>query len=104
MSVVGPRIYTKKRGFAPDLHDPVCMRPGATIEDVCHSVHRSLASHFKSVVRMTKTRLPLADSARSFARRYALVWGKSSKFSPQPQKVGLSHVVANEDVVSIFTK
>ncbi|KAJ9112136.1 hypothetical protein QFC20_002317 [Naganishia adeliensis] len=46
------------------------------------NIHRGLASHFK----------------------YALVWGKSSKFSPQPQKVGLTHPVTDEDVVSIFTK
>jgi ribosome-interacting GTPase 1 len=36
---------------------------------------------------------PLADG-----RRYALVWGKSSKFNPQPQKVGLTHLVQDEDV------
>ncbi|KAG8688094.1 Developmentally-regulated GTP-binding protein 2 [Ceratobasidium sp. 423] len=30
--------------------------------------------------------------------------GKSSKFSPHAQKVGLTHQVADEDVVSIFTK
>ncbi|KAJ9109841.1 hypothetical protein QFC19_001820 [Naganishia cerealis] len=59
------KIYTKRRGTLPDLSDPICLRPGATIETVCHSIHRGLASHFK----------------------YALVWGKSSKFSPQPQKV-----------------
>ncbi|TXT12239.1 uncharacterized protein COLE_02649 [Cutaneotrichosporon oleaginosum] len=76
------KVYTKKRGEQPDLGDPICLRSGATIETVCHSIHRGLASHFK----------------------YALVWGKSSKFNPQPQKVGLSHQVMNEDVVSIFTK
>ncbi|BEJ07284.1 hypothetical protein CcaverHIS641_0405530 [Cutaneotrichosporon cavernicola] len=76
------KVYTKKRGEQPDLGDPICLRAGATIETVCHGIHRGLASHFK----------------------YALVWGKSSKFNPQPQKVGLSHQVMNEDVVSIFTK
>ncbi|TXT08757.1 hypothetical protein VHUM_02885 [Vanrija humicola] len=75
-------VYTKKRGEQPDLGDPICLRAGATIETVCHGIHRSLASHFK----------------------YALVWGKSSKFNPQPQKVGLTHHVQDEDVVSIFTK
>ncbi|CED84984.1 developmentally regulated gtp-binding protein [Phaffia rhodozyma] len=76
------KVYTKKRGDHPDLSDPVCLRRGATIEHVCHHIHRSIASHF----------------------RYALVWGKSSKFNPQPQKVGLTHQLMDEDVVSIFTK
>ena len=74
--VLTNRVYTKKRGDQPDLSDPICLRQGATIETVCHGIHRSLASHFK----------------------YALVWGKSSKFNPQPQKVGLTHAVQDEDV------
>ncbi|EJD04262.1 developmentally regulated GTP-binding protein [Fomitiporia mediterranea MF3/22] len=76
------KVYTKKRGQHPDLTDPICLRKGATIEDVCQGIHRSLASNF----------------------RYALVWGKSSKFAPHAQKVGLNHAVADDDVVSIFTK
>jgi len=76
------KIYTKKRGFHPDLSDPVCLRKGATIEVVCNSIHRSLAPNFK----------------------YALVWGKSSRFAPHAQKVSLNHAVQDEDVVSIFTK
>jgi len=76
------KIYTKKRGAHPDLDDPVCLRKGATIEDVCNGIHRSLAENFK----------------------YGLVWGKSSKFAPHAQKVSLHHVVQDEDVVSIFTK
>ncbi|WVR09166.1 hypothetical protein IAU60_006228 [Kwoniella sp. DSM 27419] len=70
------KVYTKRRGAQPDLTDPICLRQGATIETVCHGIHRGLASHFK----------------------YALVWGKSSKFNPQPQKVGLTHHVHDEDV------
>ncbi|TFK57637.1 developmentally regulated GTP-binding protein [Heliocybe sulcata] len=76
------RVYTKKRGVHPDLDDPVCLRQGATIEDVCNGIHRSLVANF----------------------RYAMVWGKSSKFSPHAQKVSLAHLVADEDVVSVFTK
>lgn len=76
------KVYTKKRGAPPDLADPVCLRKGATVEDVCNGIHRSLATNF----------------------RYALVWGKSSKFNPHAQKVGLNHVMQDEDVVSIFTK
>ncbi|CAA7259958.1 unnamed protein product [Cyclocybe aegerita] len=41
------KIYTKKRGVHPDLDDPVCLRKGATIEDVCNGIHRSLADNFK---------------------------------------------------------
>ncbi|KAH9982720.1 developmentally regulated GTP-binding protein [Lactifluus volemus] len=77
------KVYTKKRGAPPDLADPICMRKGSTIEDVCNGIHRSLATNF----------------------RYGLVWlGKSSKFAPHAQKVGLGHLVQDEDVVSIFTK
>jgi len=76
------KVYTKKRGVRPDLSDPVCLRKGATVEDVCIGIHRSLAANF----------------------RYGLVWGRSSKFSPHAQKVSLNHQVQDEDVVSIFTK
>lgn len=75
------RIYTKKRGEHPDLSDPIVVRRGGTIEHVCHAVHRALVDKFA----------------------YALVYGKSSKF-PSAQKVGLNHVVANDDVVTIFTR
>lgn len=74
------RVYTKKRGEHPDLSDPVCLRQGSSIEDVCNGIHRSLAANFK----------------------YALVWGKSARFNAQ--KVGLAHQVRDQDVVSIFTK
>ncbi|KAJ1984108.1 Ribosome-interacting GTPase 2 [Dimargaris verticillata] len=74
------RIYTKKRGEFPDLDEAMIMRNGSSIEHVCHSIHRSLVENFK----------------------YALVWGTSTKHDPQ--RVGLSHVVENEDVVQIVTK
>eukprot|EP00126_Sphaerothecum_destruens_P007625 Sdes_comp19922_c0_seq1m12350 len=74
------RIYTKKRGVYPDFDDCLILRNGATVEHVCHAIHRSIASNFK----------------------YALVWGSSAKFSPQ--RVGLTHVVENEDVVQIMKK
>ncbi|CAD6886178.1 unnamed protein product [Tilletia laevis] len=74
------RVYTKKRGQHPDLSDPLVVRRGATIEQVCNAVHRQIVERFK----------------------YALVYGRSSKFT-SAQKVGLSHVVANDDVVTIMT-
>ncbi|TFY83987.1 hypothetical protein EWM64_g47 [Hericium alpestre] len=37
-------------------------------------------------------------------RKGSTIEGKSSKFAPHAQKVGLNHLVQDEDVVSIFTK
>ncbi|ODQ63696.1 P-loop containing nucleoside triphosphate hydrolase protein [Nadsonia fulvescens var. elongata DSM 6958] len=75
------RIYTKKKGFAPDFVGPTVVRKSKnSIEDVCDMIHREFKNHFK----------------------YALVWGVSAKHSPQ--KCGLSHRVCDEDVVSIVTK
>ncbi|BGO98258.1 hypothetical protein NBRC10512_003479 [Rhodotorula toruloides] len=75
------RVYTKKRGEEPDLGDPLVIKTDATMEAVCDSVHRGIKNKFK----------------------YAVVWGKSSKFAPRPQKVGLTHRCAQDDVVSIVT-
>ncbi|XP_065312973.1 developmentally-regulated GTP-binding protein 2-like isoform X2 [Gordionus sp. m RMFG-2023] len=74
------RIYTKKPGCAPDFSDCIILRKGCTIEHLCHSIHRTLASNYK----------------------YGIVWGKSVKFSPQ--RVGLQHTLADEDVVQIIKK
>jgi uncharacterized protein len=41
------RIYTKKRGEHPDLGDPLVVRKGATVEHVCHAVHRAIVDKFK---------------------------------------------------------
>jgi uncharacterized protein len=74
------RIYTKRKSIAPDFSEALIVRSGSTIEDVCDSIHRTLKEQFK----------------------YALVWGASAVHVPQ--RVGLGHVVADEDVVHIGTK
>lgn len=74
------RIYTKKPGSPPDFSDPIILRGGATVEHVCHAIHRSIVAVFK----------------------YALVWGTSTKFNPQ--RVGLHHTTHDEDVIQIVTK
>ena len=71
------RIYTKRKGIEPDFNDALIVRDKSTIEDVCDAIHRTLKESFK----------------------YALVWGASARHVPQ--RVGLSHVVADEDMVSI---
>jgi ribosome-interacting GTPase 1 len=73
------RVYTKKRGEAPYLDSPLILRHGATVEDVCLNIHKDLKENFK----------------------YALVWGTSAKHSPQ--RVGLNHLLQDEDVVEVHT-
>lgn len=73
------RVYTKPRGTKPDFSDPMILRRGATIEEVCRGIHKSFIESFK----------------------YGLVWGLSAKH--QPQRVGLSHQVEDEDVVQLMS-
>ncbi|XP_010785921.1 developmentally-regulated GTP-binding protein 2-like [Notothenia coriiceps] len=73
-------IYTKKRGERPDFGDAIIMRRAATVEHVCHRIHRTLVGQFK----------------------YALVWGTSTKYSPQ--RVGLTHIMEHEDVIQVVKK
>jgi uncharacterized protein len=74
------RVYTKKPGQPPDFDDCLILRRGVTVEHVCHAVHRTLVAAFK----------------------YALVWGQSAKFSPQ--RVGINHIMADEDVIQVVKK
>merc|ERR1712037_1040997 len=74
------RIYTKKPGHPPDFDDGIIFRSGITVKNVCDGIHRTLAADFK----------------------YALAWGRSTKFSPQ--RVGLTHQMEDEDVIMIVKK
>ena len=73
------RIYTKRKGVDPVFSDALIVRSNSTIEDVCDRIHRTLKETFK----------------------YALVWGASARHIPQ--RVGLGHPVADEDVVYIVS-
>lgn len=76
------RVYTKPRGLAPDYSQPVVLRHGkCSVEDFCNSIHKEIAKQMK----------------------YAIVWGASAKHS-RGQKVGLDHVLEDEDVVHISKK
>jgi len=74
------RIYTKKKGDDPDFIQPVILRKASTLKDLCINIHKDMDASF----------------------RHAFVWGSSTKH--QPQKVGLSHTLDDEDVVQISTK
>jgi len=74
------RVYTKKPGQPPDFEDGIILRNGVNVTHVCHAIHRTLADDCK----------------------YALVWGKSTKFNPQ--RVGMNHYMADEDVIQVVKK
>ncbi|MCX8199898.1 MAG: GTP-binding protein [Candidatus Micrarchaeota archaeon] len=74
------RVYTKSRFEGVDYDEPLVIKSGSTVEDVCISIHRDLRKNFK----------------------YAIVTGPSAKF--RSQRVGLSHVVMDGDVVQIFAR
>ncbi|KAG5947654.1 GTP-binding protein rbg1 [Claviceps monticola] len=75
------RVYTKPKGRAPDYSAPVVLRSNrSTVEDFCNAIHRTIVEQFKT----------------------AIVYGKSVKH--QPQRVGLSHELDDEDVVTIIKR
>jgi len=74
------RVYTKRKGEQPDFVDCLILRKNSTVETVCHAIHRTLVSTFKS----------------------AFVWGTSTKH--QPQVVGLAHIMDDEDVIQVNKK
>jgi len=74
------RIYTKKPGQPPDFDDGIIFRHGVDVTRVCNGIHRTLAEDCK----------------------YALVWGASTKFSPQ--RVGMNHEMFDEDVIQVVKK
>jgi hypothetical protein len=74
------RIYLKPKGGETDFVDPLIAREGDTVEDICNKLHRRLKREF----------------------RYGLIWGKSVKFGGQ--RVGLNHVMIDEDVLTIIKR
>jgi len=72
------RIYLKPQGGRPDFNEPLILRKGATVEQVCRRLHRDFKEQF----------------------RYAQIWGPSAKH--EGQKVGLEHLLEDEDIVSII--
>lgn len=74
------RVYLKEPREDPDRDDPLIVKAGASVEDVCRAVHRDVADDF----------------------RHARIWGESAAFEGQRQ--GLDHRVSDEDVVELHTR
>lgn len=74
------RIYLKPQGQEADMVEPLIVKKGNTVGEVCEVIHRDFRNNF----------------------RYAMVWGKSAKFPGQT--VGMDHMVEDEDILSIIVK
>lgn len=74
------RIYLRRRTGETDFEEPMIVRNGSTILEVCNKVHREMKNDF----------------------RYAQVWGRSVRFGGQ--RVGMTHRLMDEDVLTIITK
>jgi len=74
------RVYLKPVGGPADMEEPLIIRIPATVEDVCNRLHRDFADKF----------------------RYARVWGESAKHDAQ--RVGITHQLADGDILSIVTR
>lgn len=70
-------IFMKPQGKKVDKSEPLVIKNGATVGDVCDFIHRTFRRRF----------------------RYANVWGDSAKFPGQT--VGLRHELADQDVLTI---
>ncbi|KAH9821524.1 P-loop containing nucleoside triphosphate hydrolase protein [Melampsora americana] len=76
------RVYTKPRGRQPDYSQPIVLKTAkSTVEDFCNAIHKEISKQMK----------------------YCVVWGTSAKHA-RGQKVGLEHVLEDEDVVTIVKK
>jgi uncharacterized protein len=71
------RVYLKPQGGRADLTEPMILKSGSTVRDMCLRLHKEILAKF----------------------RYALVWGQSVKHDGQ--RCGLSHALKDKDVVTI---
>jgi small GTP-binding protein len=74
------RVYLKPQGQEADMVEPLIIKGGSTVEEVCRKLHR--------------------DFVRNF--RFARVSGPSAKFDNQ--RVGLEHCMADGDILSIIIR
>jgi len=73
-------IYMKRQGARTDYEEPLVVREGTTVGEVCDWIHMDFRQRF----------------------RYARVWGPSARH--EGQRVGLEHVLENGDVLSIIVR
>ena len=71
------QIFMRKPGEKADIDEPMIVPTDSTVEDICIKLHRRFINDF----------------------RFANIWGSSARFPGQ--KVGLKHVLIDEDIIRI---
>ncbi len=74
------RVYLRPPGKKRSTGEPLVVRRGAKVHDICNLVHGEMAERFK----------------------HARIWGPSAKFSGQT--VGMEHRVEEGDTITIVTR
>lgn len=74
------RIFLKEINKQPDLDEPLILRKGATIKNVCEKIHRTLLKKFK----------------------YVRIWGKTAKF-PGQQIQKLDKEITDGDIIEVHS-
>jgi hypothetical protein len=74
------RLYLKEIGKDADMVEPLIIKKGSTIRNVCDKLHKDFVTKFK----------------------FARVWGPSSKFPGQ--KFAIEHVLKDTDILEIHLK
>ncbi|MEM3342520.1 MAG: GTP-binding protein [Thermoplasmata archaeon] len=74
------RVYLKPQGGEADMKEPLVIKGGSTVGDVCDALHRDFRAKF----------------------RYAQIWGKSAKFPGQT--IGIDHTLVDEDILTIIIR
>ncbi len=74
------RVFMRPRGEETDYEKPMIVKNNASVLDVCNKVHREMKNTL----------------------RYAQIYGKSAKYNGQ--KVGITHRLMDEDIITLVTK
>lgn len=72
------RVYLKEPTKEADMNEPMIMRTGDTILDLCEKLHRDFVNKFK----------------------FFRVWGKSARYNGQ-KLTNLKHVLEDEDIIEL---
>jgi small GTP-binding protein len=75
------RVYLKEVGKKPDLDEPMIVRKGTTIADICNRIHRDFVKKF----------------------RFAKIWGKGAKFPGQQFRI-LDKKLEDGDILEIHIR